>query len=173
LALIRYGKTTQTAIASMSRLAEVYEQGTRLSSHHIARDRDLAQPLVAKLLTTLSQVGLVTGSRGPGGGYRLARDPAAISLHEITAVFERPEEAIVCPLGPNWCGRKDPCPLHEDYVRFAEQFAEFLRNTRLNVFCAGATPSSGRKTSPATPAGDRKRRPPGRRASVPTDNEPA
>ena len=40
-----YGKQTETAIASVSRLAEVYDGGkTRLSSADIARDRGLQPP---------------------------------------------------------------------------------------------------------------------------------
>lgn len=135
--MIRYGKTTQTAIASMSRLAEVYHQGRLLSSQEIGRDRELSSMLVAKLLTVLSQAGLVTGTRGPGGGYRLAKDPAEISLHDITAVFERLEPNIVCPFGPKWCNRQEPCPLHDDYVKFNEQFERHLRETRLDVFVRG------------------------------------
>ncbi len=141
--MIRYGKTTQTAIAAMSRLAEAYADRQPLSSHEIARDRDLAQPLVAKLLTTLSQAGLVTGSRGPGGGYSLAKKPRAISLHDIAAVFERPDDAIVCPFGPNWCGNHNPCPLHDTYVEFVDQFNDFLLRTRLDVFCPA--PADGKR----------------------------
>jgi Rrf2 family transcriptional regulator, iron-sulfur cluster assembly transcription factor len=132
--MIRYGKTTQTAIALMSRLAEVYDEARPLSSLEIARDRNLSRSLVAKLLTVLAQAGLVTGSRGPGGGYRLAKQPRAISLHDITQVFERSEDTIVCPFGPGWCGREEKCPLHDDYARFVEQFDKHLRATRLNVF---------------------------------------
>jgi Rrf2 family transcriptional regulator, iron-sulfur cluster assembly transcription factor len=132
--MIRYGKTTQTAIALMSRLAEVYDEGRPVSSLEIARDRNLPQTLVAKLLTVLSQAGLVTGSRGPGGGYRLADKPREISLFDITRVFERSEGAIICPFGPDWCNRDEKCPLHDDYVKFVEQFDKHLRATRLDVF---------------------------------------
>ena len=71
-----YGKTAQNAVAAMSRLAEAYAENRLLSSIDIARDRNLPQTLVAKLLTMLSQAGLVEGVRGPGGGYRLARGAA-------------------------------------------------------------------------------------------------
>ena len=127
----------------MSRLAEVYDEDRRLSSLEIAQDRGLAQTLVAKLLTILSQAGLVTGSRGPGGGYRLSRPPTKISLHDIVAVFERPGDQTICPFGPNWCGAHDPCPLHNDYVRFAEQFTAYLRRTKLSVFPAAAADKTG------------------------------
>jgi Rrf2 family protein len=129
-----YGKTAQNAIAAMSRLAEAYREGHLLSSIEIARDRNLPQTLVAKLLTMLSQAGLVEGSRGPGGGYRLVRAPGKISLLDIVAVFERMEDRIICPFGPGWCGKNEPCPLHDQYVQFNEQYDSFLRRTKLSVF---------------------------------------
>ncbi len=129
-----YGKTAQNAIAAMSRLAEAYQEGLVLSSLEIARDRNLPQTLVAKLLTGLSQAGLVEGSRGPGGGYRLARAPGKIALLDIVAVFERIEDRTLCPFGPGWCGKNHPCPLHDQYARFNEQFDAFLRQTKLSVF---------------------------------------
>jgi Rrf2 family transcriptional regulator, iron-sulfur cluster assembly transcription factor len=139
-----YGKTAQTAIVAMSRLAEVYPEKRLLSSIDIARDRRLAQTLVAKLLTMLSQAGLVEGERGPGGGYRLARTPRKISLFDIVSVFERMEDRTVCPFGPGWCGNNDPCPLHDAYMHFNEQFDSFLRQTKLDVFPPTANPKAAK-----------------------------
>lgn len=133
--MLKYGKTTQSAIAAMSRLAEVYDEGkTRLSSGDIAENRNLPKPLVAKLLTILSQAGLVNGSPGPGGGYSLARPPKDISLYDVAELFERTEDKRTCPFGPGWCGRGEPCPLHEDLVALDERMVTFLRKTHLDVF---------------------------------------
>ena len=119
----------------MSLLAERFNGGSnRLSSEDVARARDLPQPLVAKLLTTLSAAGLVNGTRGPGGGYWLARSPETISLADIAARFERENEGILCPFGPNWCGNGEPCPLHDQIVGFNEQWDAYLRDTTLGVF---------------------------------------
>ena len=64
--MIRFGKTAQTAVSAMSLLAEVYDGGkTKLSSHDIAARRELPQPVVAKVLTIVSSLGLVDGTRGP------------------------------------------------------------------------------------------------------------
>lgn len=125
---------TQNAIAAISRLAEVYEEGLQLSSQEIADNRGLAQTLVAKLLSNLSQAGLVVGTRGPGGGYSLAKPPQEIRLIDIVSIFEREGEQIHCPFGPNWCGEKEPCPLHEHYVTIIDQFNDWLENTDLTVF---------------------------------------
>ncbi len=133
--MVKYGKTTQSAIAAVSRLAELYDGGkTRVSSADIARKRNLPKPLVAKLLTILSQAGLVNGSPGPGGGYSLARPPSQISLYDVAALFERTEQQRTCPFGPGWCGHGEPCPLHYDLLAIDNQMIEFLRKTHFGVF---------------------------------------
>lgn len=135
--MIRYGKTTQAAIAAMSRLAEVYDDAqTRVSSTDIAEKRRLSRPLVAKLLTVLSRAGLVVGSTGPGGGYALGRPPKQITLFDIAEVFERTEDQLMCPFGPAWCGNGTPCPLHDELTALNNRVIEFLQETTLDVFTA-------------------------------------
>jgi Rrf2 family protein len=133
--MIRYGKSTQNAVAAMSKLAEVYPRGLRLSSREVADARDMPQTLAAKLLTQLSQVGLVSGSPGPGGGYALAKPPGEICLYDVAAVFERVEEKTACPFGRNWCGTGEKCPLHDQIAALNDQYESFLRTTRFDVFC--------------------------------------
>ena len=135
--MLRCGKTAQTAIAAMSALAEHYDNGkTVLSSLDIAKDRSLPQPLVAKLLNTLSTEGLVDGTRGPGGGYWLAKAPSRIALADIIELFEKENEGIMCPFGPDWCGKGEPCPLHDELEAMDRQWETFIRKTTLAVFVA-------------------------------------
>ncbi len=135
--MIRFGKLAQTAIAAMSVLAERYDGGeTKLSSADIAAERQLPQPIVAKVLTTLSSLGLVDGTRGPGGGYWLKKKPTEISLMDIVAEFERAEDTIMCPFGPNWCGNGDPCPMHDSLVEMTDQWHAYLEGTSLQIFHA-------------------------------------
>lgn len=133
--MIKYSKTTQSAIAAMSRLAEVHDCGeTRLSSSDIAETRRLPKPLVAKLLTILSQAGLVSGSPGPGGGYALARPAKDISLYDVAALFERSGDKRMCPFGPHWCGQGAPCPLHDSLAAIDDEMVGFLKTTKFSVF---------------------------------------
>lgn len=133
--MIRYGKTTEKAISSMSYLAEVYGDGQgRASSIDIARKRNLPQTLVAKLLTQLSQAGLVVSRPGPGGGYSLARPPVDISFLDVANVFERTRDTVQCPFGPGWCGNHEPCPMHDRLVEMDEQFTSFLCGSTFDVF---------------------------------------
>ncbi len=133
--MIRYNKTIQTAVAIVSHLAE-HNGGerTKASSHDIAEARHLSQPLVAKLLTQLSQKKLVSSTPGPNGGYWLSRPPADVNLYDVACCFEDPDVLPLCPFGPNWCGSQDPCPLHQDFIDISEQFVAFLKKTTFQRF---------------------------------------
>lgn len=129
-----YGKMSGTAVAAVSALAEVHPAGTTLSSLHIAKSRNLSQPLVAKVLTLLSQHGIVHGTRGPGGGYRLTRSPEQITVFEVVELFEGHRDPSSCPFGPGWCGVGAPCPLHHTLVAMNETAAETLMKINFAAF---------------------------------------
>jgi Rrf2 family protein len=140
--MLKYGKMAQNAISAISYLAEVYDEGkTKLSSGDIAMRRNLSQTLVAKILVVLSQANLIDGTRGPGGGYWLAKKPDEITLNDIVMQFEKAGDHLQCPFGPGWCGNGDPCPLHDKLVEMDTQMCDFLTNTTLEVFASnGAFP---------------------------------
>lgn len=145
-----YGSQTETAIAAMSRLAEVYDDGrTLLAAGDIARSRGLQPPFVAKILTALSQAGLVTGARGPGGGYTLAKPPDQITIRDVYILFERENTDPRCLFGGGVCGADEPCPLHEKLVRVQAAIDDLISNTTFAVF-TGSSPDP----EPATPPHD-------------------
>ncbi|HBS29495.1 MAG TPA: Rrf2 family transcriptional regulator [Phycisphaerales bacterium] len=130
-----YGKQTETAIAALSRLAEVWDGGkTRLSASDIARERGLQGPFVAKMLTVLSQAGLVDGTPGPGGGYALARHPSKIHLYDVFTLFEREETSNLCPFGGGVCGKGEPCAIHHKLVDVQTSMSQLLRHTTFEAF---------------------------------------
>jgi Rrf2 family protein len=131
-----YGKLAQAAICATSMLAEHYNAKSpqRFNSADIAKARKLSQAIVAKVLTILSQIGVVNGAPGPGGGYTLARPPEQITLLDIVAPFERLEPSVSCPYGEGWCGVGPHCPLHQQLDRFRAEVAKFLKTTTLKGF---------------------------------------
>jgi len=132
-----YGKSTENAIAAMSRLAEVWDGGkTKLSAADIAENRGLQKPFVSKILSMLAQSGLVAGTRGPGGGFRLAREPSAITLMDVYQLFERENKTNICPFGGGVCGVGDPCVLHDKLVEMQDAKIEFLTSTTFEEFRA-------------------------------------
>ncbi len=129
-----YGKMSQHAVSAVSYLAEKYGDGQRVSSGQVAEARRLPQPVVAKILTTLSSAGLVTGTPGPSGGYRLAKDPAEITFMSVVRHFENLRGGIPCPLGLDWCGSHRPCPVHDEITALRESANLLLEKTHFGGF---------------------------------------
>lgn len=144
--MLKYGKTSQNAIAAVSFLAAHYssqKDAPLFSSKEVAKARGLSQPLAAKIFTQLSQAGFLISTRGPNGGYRLISPPASITLYDICKVFERIDDELQCPFGPGWCGNREPCPLHDRLKALSDDFDHYLRNTNFSVFEVDNPDSSG------------------------------
>lgn len=131
---IGYGKMSGCAVAAMSAVAEHHHAGIALNSAQIAKLRNLSQPLVAKVMSTLSTAGFITGTRGPGGGYRLAKTPETIRIFDIVSVFEGEQSELECPFGPGYCGNYPACPLHETLATLQLGYIEELKRCRLTMF---------------------------------------
>jgi len=67
------------------------EAGALTSLAEISRRQDISLPYLEQLFVRMRRAGLVTSVRGPGGGYKLARDPADIRVSEI---FEAVDETV-------------------------------------------------------------------------------
>ncbi|PCJ53208.1 MAG: transcriptional regulator [Planctomycetota bacterium] len=145
-----YGKATECSIAALSRLAEVYDGGkTKLSAVQIAHHRNLLKPFVGKVLTTLSQAGLVHGSRGPGGGFCLAKHPAEISIYDVFKLFEREEDSDLCPFGGGICGVGVNCALHEKLAKVQDAVNHVLHETTFEDFRAAVQDHGLKPTLPS------------------------
>jgi Rrf2 family protein len=134
-----YGKTAANAIAVMSYLAA--DPARRAGSGEIARSRGISLALTAKLLTQLAAAGLVKGQPGPGGGYTLAKPARDICLLDIVSLFEQTEEPSRCPFGPGWCGKGEPCPLHDTILEMIESNRRFMETTTLAIFMGHDKPA--------------------------------
>lgn len=130
-----YGKATQTAIAALSRLAEVYDGGTtRLSATQLAKARGLQPAFLGKILSTLSQAGLIVGARGPGGGFSFAKHPREVTLFDVFRLFEREDSSSQCPFGGGVCGAGDKCPLHDRLTDVKRAMDRLLHETTFDSF---------------------------------------
>ena len=81
----------------------------RVSAQQLADETGLPVPTVQKLVSKLSAAGLLKSARGLGGGLKLARPAAAISLADIVEAVEGPIAMAPCSVH----GRHD-CTLEAD-----------------------------------------------------------
>ncbi|MGC9369725.1 MAG: Rrf2 family transcriptional regulator [Paracoccaceae bacterium] len=60
----------------------------------ISKRQDISLPYLEQLFVKLRRAGLVESVRGPGGGYRLARDPAEIRVVDVLAAVDETVSAM-------------------------------------------------------------------------------
>ena len=115
------------------------EYGLRAMVHLAARDDDAPVPLAAiaaseelptafleRILARLRDGGLLVTTRGASGGYRLARDAAAISVADIVTAIEGPLSLTGCLPDESACVRARGCVSKRVWRRLDEAISEAL-----------------------------------------------
>ena len=82
----------------------------RLNAGVLAQETGVPLPTAKKLVSRLTAAGLIESTRGVGGGIRLARPPASISLAEIVEAVEGPLAITCCTIeGNHDCALETGC----------------------------------------------------------------
>jgi FeS assembly SUF system regulator len=89
----------------------------QINAHALAAETRLPRATVAKVLRSLAQAGVVGALRGAAGGYRLSRDPAAISVAEVVAAIDGAIGMTQCSVHEPACVRHDFCPTRPHWQR--------------------------------------------------------
>ena len=106
---MRLSSMADYAVVTMSAAAR-HCGGARISAAQLADETGLPVPTVQKLVSRLSAAGLLRSSRGIGGGLKLARPAAAISLADIIEAVEGPIALTPCvDEGRNLCALDGGC----------------------------------------------------------------
>ncbi len=125
-----YSKTCEHAIRALAYLAS-RPAGNLCLVDEIAEAEDMPRPFTSKILRDLVRAGLLTSSRGPGGGYALARDPEEISLLEILQIIDGTDQLDRCAVGLDLCNEFAPCPLHDEFKPLRDAIRAYLEGTTL------------------------------------------
>jgi FeS assembly SUF system regulator len=105
--MLRMSRLTDYATVLLAALAG--EPGRVQTAASLAELTRIAAPTVCKLLKQLQRAGLVTSTRGPRGGYQLARPAAQISAAAILDALEGPLALTDCSVGHGNCEIEDTC----------------------------------------------------------------
>lgn len=92
---MRLSSMADYAVVTMTAAAR-HCGGARVSASQLAEETGLPAPTVQKLVSRLTSAGLLRSSRGAGGGLKLARPAAAITLADIIEAVEGPIALTTC-----------------------------------------------------------------------------
>lgn len=85
---------------------------------------------LGKILGQLARAGFLDSTRGPAGGFRLARHAKHQSLADIVSIFGESGRRR-CLLGDGICGQNPSCMVHDRWAPIAQATTEFFARTTL------------------------------------------
>lgn len=131
-----YSERCKYAIRTLTYLAEGSgDELVRLSD--VAEARDLPLQYTRKICRAMVREGLLRSSRGPKGGYALARPASEITLREIHEAVDGPIDLESCAVGLDPCTDETPCSLHETWKPLRESLERYLEETTLEHLARG------------------------------------
>lgn len=104
----------------------------------LVKDTDLPKEFVAKLFQQLVKAGILTSSKGRGGGFALARPAHDISLLQISEAIDGAGAIDGCVLGLEQCSDTARCPQHDLYKPIRQRLRDYLSSTTLADLSASA-----------------------------------
>lgn len=125
------------AVMAMTELAG-QESGRAVPLAAIAERQQISRPYLEQLFARLRRQGLVRSVRGPGGGYRLARPAADLSVAEVVTAVDEPLRATRCVgEGPGCMTGGVRCLTHDLWVETGRQIHDYLAGVSLADVIAG------------------------------------
>ncbi|GAA5524992.1 HTH-type transcriptional regulator IscR [Microbulbifer aestuariivivens] len=108
-----------------------------ISLADISKRQGISLSYLEQLFSRLRQSGLVSSVRGPGGGYRLARDGSEIFVAQIVDAVNESVDATSCG-GNSDCAGGEQCLTHYLWCDLSAQIHSFLSGISLADLVARA-----------------------------------
>jgi Rrf2 family iron-sulfur cluster assembly transcriptional regulator len=104
----------------------------------IAEAQQISRPYLEQIFARLRRGGLVRSVRGPGGGYRLARDAEAVSVADVVMAVDEPLRATRCGGGKAGCMHGGArCLTHDLWEETGRAIHDYLASVSLADVLAG------------------------------------
>ncbi len=122
----RYAVTAMMDIALHNRVGPV-------TLADISQCQGISLSYLEQLFSKLRKHGLVEGVRGPGGGYRLAKDAGEISIADIIQSVDEKLDMTTCG-GKGNCSKGDKCLTHHLWHDLSCKLYAFLSGITLDQY---------------------------------------
>jgi len=106
----------------------------------ITEDSDIPARYLEQVFLHLKNAGVLSSKAGPGGGYRLRREPSRITLLEIVRLIDGPVAPVRCVSRTAYepCPHEGDCALRPVMSDVRDAIAEILSGLTLEDACKRA-----------------------------------
>ncbi len=126
-----YSPTAQHALRALIFLAR--DNGAKpIRVTEIAAAEAIPKQFLSKILHSLRNKGLVKATKGPGGGYMLAKPSSEITVWNVVEAIDGLQNLENrCILGLRECTDTGSCALHYQWKRLREEFTRTIGSMTL------------------------------------------
>jgi len=134
---MNFSKTTSYSLNVLSYMAQ--HDSVRMSASYLYKKLHIPYSYLRTILGNLSRNGLVIGTKGRNGGFRLSRDRSAIFLSDIIEASEGLDSFNKCIMGFNECPFNYGCFMHPIWIKMRAEILNMLQKTSLAYLLTGKT----------------------------------
>jgi Rrf2 family protein len=102
-----------------------------LRANEIADAISAPRNYLSKTLRVLARVGVIEGTRGPRGGFRLAADPRSITIAALVDLFDDARCSKGCLVVDCDCAASSPCGVHRWWNQVEDAGRSTLESTTI------------------------------------------
>lgn len=136
------------AVMAMADLALHGGADRAVPLQEVARRQEISLSYLEQLFARMRRAGLVSGVRGPGGGYRLARPAEDTTVAAIIAAVNEPIKTTRCDGGAKSCiGRQGRCIAHGLWEEMGARIHAFLESVTLGDVLAQRFDARGERVA--------------------------
>jgi Rrf2 family protein len=121
------------------------DDGHPVSARRIAERMDIPTRFLAHVLTDLVRAGIVVGTTGRNGGYRLAAAPSEIDLLRVVDAVEERGDPPRCVLRGGPCRLDGTCAVHDVFFAATAAMRRELASASLADLAAEGLAVRGRR----------------------------
>lgn len=129
--------TCKYALRALIYLAKYSKDDQRIGIKKISEDLNLSSPFLGKILQNLVKQKLLVSTKGPNGGFSIARNKDEISLWDIVVKVDGEDFFTNCLIGLEPCRTHDTskplCPVHSQYDKLRSEISDFYQKTSLKM----------------------------------------
>lgn len=122
-------KTCKYGLRGVIYLAAQSKQNKLVGIKKISDDLQIPTPFLGKILQTLARHKILISTKGPNGGFGLARDASEIKLIDVVLLLDGEDLFENCLISMKKCSeRGEECTLHKGYSNIRRQIKELFTN---------------------------------------------
>ncbi|HAN18975.1 MAG: hypothetical protein A2X13_11730 [Bacteroidetes bacterium GWC2_33_15] len=122
--------TCKYAIRAIIYLALYDGENRKIGIKEISKELNIPTPFLGKILQLLAKNKLLTSTKGPNGGFGLAKPPKEITLLSIIQIIDGLDLFTECLIGLSSCKPTEhndvQCPIHKRYEPISKQIYEMF-----------------------------------------------